>query len=212
MHFARNEEDARTRTESTMNRYVLIFYCLLLVFLASLTYSLATDYQNTITRNQVSFIIWVIDTIDLFIHEAGHPVFGIFGRFMGFLGGSLLQLIIPIATAIVFARSTLRSLPFTLYWTGQSAVNVSIYIGDAPFQRLHLISRHAMHDWRWLLGYTGTLEYAGDLAAIVNVIGILTCSAGIGIGIFVAARDARFVFHFIKNDKSGEQPFRANRN
>jgi hypothetical protein len=177
-----------------MNKYVLVFYFLLVVFFASLTYSLATDYQNSTTRNRVSFVIWVIDTIDLFIHEAGHPIFGIFGRFMYFLGGSLFQLIIPIASVIVFARTTLRSLPFTLYWTGQSAVNVSVYIGDAPFQRLHLISPHAIHDWRWLLGYTGTLEYAEDLGGIVNALGILTCLAGIGIGIFFVIRDARTAF------------------
>ncbi len=177
-----------------MNKYVLIFYSILILFLASLTYSLATDYQNTGTRNQVSFVIWVIDTIDLFIHEAGHPAFGIFGRFMEFLGGSLLQLIIPIATVIVFSKTTLRSLPFTLYWTGQSAVNISIYIGDAPFQRLHLISRYAIHDWRWILGYTGTLEYAEDFSSAVNAAGIITCLAGIGIGIYFAVRDGTTAF------------------
>jgi hypothetical protein len=184
---------------------VLLLYSLLVIFLATLTYSLATDYQNNITRGQVSFVIWVVDTIDLFIHEAGHPLFGIFGRFMYFLGGSLMQVLIPVAAAIVFARASLRSLPFTLYWTGQSTVNVSIYIGDAPFQRLQLLSRHAMHDWRWLLGYTGTLEYAEDFAGIIDVLGILTCLAGIGIGIFIIIRDGRIAFTSGNNRQDGGQ-------
>jgi hypothetical protein len=156
------------------------------------TFILATDYQQNETRNQVSFIIWVIDTIDLFIHETGHLIFSIFGRFIGFLGGSLFQVIIPLATAFVFAQSTLRSIPFTFYWFGQSMVNVSIYIGDAPYKGLHLISPAAIHDWRWLLNYTGTLEYAKDFALAVNIIGILTCIVGIGIGFHFLYKDTIF--------------------
>jgi hypothetical protein len=66
-------------------------------------------------------------------------------------------------------------------------VNVSIYIGDAPYQRLRLISRAAIHDWRWL---TGTMEYAEDIAVIVNITGLLTCCIGIGIGFYFATHDS----------------------
>jgi hypothetical protein len=173
-----------------MNIFRLIVYCILVVCLCYFTYSLAIDYQKNETRSQVSFVIWVIDTIDLFIHETGHLIFSIFGRFIGFLGGSLFQIIIPVATILVFARSSLRSIPFTLYWTGQSMVNVSIYIGDAPYQRLHLISRAAIHDWKWLLNYTGTMEYAGDIAGTVNAVGLLTCCIGIAIGFYFITHDS----------------------
>jgi hypothetical protein len=174
-----------------MNFVKLICYCLFLLLLCYFTYFLSTDYQKNETRNHVSFIIWIIDTVDLFIHETGHLIFGLFGRFIGFLGGSLFQIIIPVATVLVFGRSTLRSIPFSLYWTGQSIVNVSIYIGDAPYKRLHLISSAAIHDWRWLLSYTGTMEYAEDIAMIVNVTGLLTCCIGIGIGFYFATLDFR---------------------
>ena len=166
-----------------------IIYLLLIICICYFTFSLATDYQNNATRNQTSFVIWIIDTIDLFIHEAGHPIFGILGRFMNFLGGSLFQIIIPVTTVIVFAKSNLRSLPFTLYWTGQSTVNVSIYIGDAPFRQLQLISRAAIHDWWWLLSHMGIMEYAEDIANVVNALGILTCIVGIGLGFFFITRD-----------------------
>jgi hypothetical protein len=116
-------------------------------------------------------------------------IFGLFGRFIGFLGGSLFQVIIPVATLIVFARSSLRSIPFTLYWTGHSMVNVSIYIGDAPYQRLHLISRAAIHDWKWLLNHTGTMEYAGDIAITVNIFGLFICCIGICAGFYFIVRD-----------------------
>ena len=171
-----------------MNLFKIALYSVFILLLCYLTVSLATDYQQNETRNRCSFIIWVIDTIDLFIHETGHLVFKLFGRFMEFLGGSLFQILIPLATIIVFAKSSLQSLPFTLYWMGQSMVNVSIYIGDAPFRRLQLISRSAIHDWNWLLHYTRTMNYAEDLALVVNLLGLGVCICGIGIGLFFAAR------------------------
>ena len=119
-------------------------YLLCLTFIIYFTVFLAIDYQTFVGRNHMPFALWIIDTIDLFIHEAGHAVFSIFGRVLYFLGGSLFQVIIPITAAVVFARNNRRSLLFTLYWTGHSLVNVSVYIADAPYQRLQLISQGRM--------------------------------------------------------------------
>jgi hypothetical protein len=172
-----------------MNILRITIYCILLLIICSLTYSLATSYQVNASRNQVSFVIWTIDMIDLFIHETGHLIFSIFGRFIGFLGGSLFQVIIPVVAVIVFGRSSLKSIPFTFYWTGQSMINVSIYIGDAPYQHLKLISRGAIHDWRWILNHVGMMDYAGDLAFIINTMGLLMCCVGIAIGIYIVIKD-----------------------
>ena len=68
-------------------------------------------------------------------------------------------------------------------------MNVSIYIGDAPYQRLHLISRAAIHDWKWLLNNTGTMKYAEDIAGTVNAFGLLICCIGIGIGFYFITHD-----------------------
>jgi len=168
---------------------LLSTYFLSFLFVIS-RFSLATDYQNNATRSHCSFVIWIIDTVDLFIHETGHLVFTLFGRFMEFLGGSLFQVIIPLATMIVFAQSSRRSLPFTLYWTGQSIVNVSVYVGDAHYQRLQLISRATIHDWRWLFNYTGMIEYAEEIAIGVNFIGLIICVVGIGIGFYFVVRES----------------------
>jgi hypothetical protein len=79
-------------------------------------------------------------------------------------------------------------------------VNVSIYIGDAPYQKLHLISRAAIHDWKWILNTLGMMEYAGDLAWIVDAIGLLTCITGIGIGFyFIVRKSLPIFFHKIKD-------------
>ena len=37
----------------------------------------------------------LMDSVDLAIHEAGHPLFGIFGEFIGYAGGTLMQLLVP---------------------------------------------------------------------------------------------------------------------
>ena len=39
----------------------------------------------------------LLDGVDFLIHEAGHPIFGIFGEFIGVAGGSLLQVLVPLA-------------------------------------------------------------------------------------------------------------------
>jgi len=174
-----------------MPRIKTILYASLLVYVSYLTVILATDYQTFAGRNHLPFTVWVIDTIDLFIHEGGHFFFAIFGRFMQFLGGTLMQLLIPIAMIVVLARTGPRGVPFALYWLGQSTVNASVYIADAPYQRLRLISRHAMHDWRWILGYLGMVNVAEDLASVVNFIGILACAAGIGLGVYFVVQDFR---------------------
>jgi hypothetical protein len=61
---------------------------------------------------------------------------------MELLGGLLFQVIITLVTVVVFARSSRRSLQFTLCWTGLTIVNVSVYVGDAPYQCLQLISHN----------------------------------------------------------------------
>lgn len=140
------------------------------------------------------FTMWTIDTIDLFIHEAGHLVFRIFGQVLYFMGGSLFQIIIPVVTAVVFGRNNLRSLMFTLYWTGQSMVNVSIYIGDAPYQQLQLLSRHASDDWHWLMVELNLMDDIEAIASVVNVLGIFTCVVGIGVGMFFIGMDGYRLF------------------
>ena len=54
-------------------------------------------------------VLGFIHLIDLVFHEAGHPIFGVFGRFMGVLGGSLNQVLVPVVcTAASCARASAR--------------------------------------------------------------------------------------------------------
>jgi hypothetical protein len=175
-----------------MRTFKVILYACLIAVLAHFTYYLATDYQTFPGRaHNMPFVVWTIDTIDLFIHEAGHLVFRIFGRLLYFMGGSLFQIILPAAAVVVFGKNNLHLLPFTLYWMGQSTVNVSIYIGDAPYQHLQLISRHLLHDWHWIFQNLDMMEDAETVASCVNILGLILCCAGIGIGIWLVIQDIR---------------------
>jgi hypothetical protein len=51
-------------------------------------------YGFVLLRDPSAFRL--IDNVDLAIHEAGHVFFGPFGEFIGFLGGTLMQLIVPL--------------------------------------------------------------------------------------------------------------------
>lgn len=154
---------------------------------------MATEYQTASGRLHLPFILWSIDTINLFIHEAGHVLFFLFGRFVYFLGGTLLQVLLPLVTAIVFARTSLHSLLFTLYWTGHSIINASVYMADAPHRALRLISPSAIHDWHWIFSALDMLELAEDIAMAVFILGVLICSSGIAIGMYCLWMDMKEV-------------------
>ena len=73
-----------------------------------------------------------LDSLDLAIHEFGHPVFGIFGEFIGFLGGTLMQLLIPaIFVAYFWRRGDRHAAMVALWWVAQNLWNVAVYVQDA---------------------------------------------------------------------------------
>jgi hypothetical protein len=178
-----------------MKRALIVFEFIILLILGYYSLYLATDYQTAHGRHNMPIIIWIIDTIDLFIHEGGHGIFSFFGRFIYFLGGSLMQIILPVTAIIVFLRTSgLRSLIGTLYWLGHNMINVSIYIDDAPKQQLTLISRHAIHDWRWLCNSMGIMDSAGDLASVVAFLGTVGLLGAIGTTVYFIVYDIRAEF------------------
>ena len=101
-----------------------------------------------------------LDNIDLAIHEAGHLVFSVFGEFMMFAGGTLLQLLVPIAFLVYFLRrSDGHAASIMLWWVGQNCWNISVYVKDTSVQALPLVGG-GEHDWVYLLDRLGW--YARD--------------------------------------------------
>ena len=166
-------------------RYALLASKLLLyVYLGYLLYVLAAEYDPANSAFRPPFILFVVDWIDLFIHEGGHFIFRIFGQWVYILGGSLMQVLLPGLAVFVAFRQDRRWIGLPLFWLGENLVNVSVYIFDAPYKKLHLIARGLIHDWNWLLN--GDQTSAEVLGTIVQGLGIVTCVAAIGFGVWFA--------------------------
>ena len=95
----------------------------------------------------------------LVFHEAGHLLFAPFGRFMSIAGGSLMQLLIPLAAmaGFLYARPQPFGAAVATWWLGTSLIDLSPYIGDAQSLKLMMIGGFLAedvpdaHDWRNLL-------------------------------------------------------------
>jgi hypothetical protein len=151
----------------------------LALYLLYLSYVLAFEYNPADPGFRPPFVLFVMDTINLFIHEAGHLFLRPFGQFVHVLGGSLVQVLLPLALVVVAGRQSVWLTWYGGFWTGESLVNVSVYIADAPVKQLRLIAKGLIHDWNWLL--SGNLEAAEPLSEIVFGLGILFCVVSAGV-------------------------------
>lgn len=121
--------------------------------------------------------------VDLGFHELGHMLTYIFPDIISALMGSVFQVAIPLGLAAYFGlrRRDLLAAGLCLAWAGTSAVDVSVYIADAPFQRLPLIG--GSHDWAYLLGPAAfdNMGGAASIAGNVKAVGAFLILAGIAL-------------------------------
>ena len=172
-----------------MKHAILALKLLVFAYLGYLLIFMTTEYEPARSGYSPPFILWVTDTINLFIHEAGHFFLKPFGMWIYIIGGSFFQCIIPLALLLVTWRQNIGQIVYPAFWLGENMVNVSVYIQDAPFKRLKLIAKGLIHDWNWLLA--GNLEYAEPLATTVKVLGLIVCFAALGAGTYFAIQSFR---------------------
>ncbi len=172
-------------------KYILVgVRALLLIWLVSILLFILSDGYNPAVRGYDPPVsLMVLDWINLFIHEAGHFFFSPFGFVLKFMGGSIMQLLIPAAACTVWAVRDRLNAHYFLFWLGESAANVSVYIGDAPYRKLPLIG--GMHDWHTIFVRLGMLGSAETTASIVYVLGILCMIAAVVAGILAAVYQLR---------------------
>lgn len=117
----------------------------------------------------------LVDSADLIIHEAGHFFFRFFGRFMMFLGGTLMQLIVPCILIFYFFVNDHRfGTQVSLFWLGHNLINISVYAADARARRLPLLGGNAVqHDWWTMLGMLDLLEYDQVIGFVFFALAIL---------------------------------------
>lgn len=113
----------------------------------------------------------VLDDFNLVVHEAGHPLFGTFGESAGLWGGTLLQLLVPLAIAGVFLwQRAALSFAFAGVWFFENLLNISRYMADARAQELPLVGG-GEHDWWNIFSRHGLLEQDTAIAAVVRTVG-----------------------------------------
>jgi len=127
-------------------------------------------------------VLGFIHLIDLVFHEAGHPIFGVFGRFMGVLGGSLNQVLVPVVCTAAFLRQGQRAAAaVTLFWAGESLVDVAIYVADGRDMRLPLLAEGLTHDWNWILSELSLRNQAEPIGRVVFAAGVVVMLAALAL-------------------------------
>src|SRR5688500_5985351 len=125
------------------------------------------------------------DAMDAFIHlpnlvfhEAGHLIFSPLGQFMSVLGGSLMQVLIPVVAAMAFIR---QEQPFgaaiCVWWAGQNLVDLAPYIADARALQLMLRGGRTGaevegHDWEFILTRLRLLHRVQAIGRVAHVVGL----------------------------------------
>ncbi|MBE7464054.1 MAG: hypothetical protein HS116_11285 [Planctomycetes bacterium] len=118
----------------------------------------------------------LLHSLNLPIHEAGHPLFSWFGPFLCAAGGTILQFAAPLGSMIMFFRQRdYFAICFCFAWLATNCYHTGVYMADATELVLPLVTiggGDAQHDWLFLFGKLRVLRQA-------KLIGWLTCQAGL---------------------------------
>ena len=133
--------------------------------------------------------------INLPFHEAGHILFSPFGDFMTTLGGSLMQVLVPIICGVAFLTTNWN--PFAAavmgWWAGENLMDVAVYINDARALQLTLLGGQTGaevegHDWERILTLTNSLHLDHRLAGIAQWLGAAVMIGCLVWGLVVALK------------------------
>lgn len=133
---------------------------------------------------------WVfIDYVNLALHEAGHLLFRPFGTAAHFLGGTLGQLLWPLAFAIYFAwrQRDYFATAVCVWWFGENFIGIARYMADAEVMELPLVGG-GIHDWNYLFTRWDVLDDAASIANTTWWIGALIMLPALGYLVYRTVR------------------------
>lgn len=119
----------------------------------------------------------LLSLADLGFHELGHLVMYVFpiSELLTAMMGSVFQVVVPVGLGAYFLL--LRREPWSgavcLAWGATSLRDVSVYVADAPYERLELIGGE--HDWAFALGPDGLdrIDQAAGIATAIRGAGLV---------------------------------------
>ncbi len=140
-----------------------------------------------------------LHNVNLAFHEAGHIFFRPLGDFMMVLGGTLMQIIMPLVVMFVFLfkQHDAFGASVGLWWTGQSMMDIAPYINDARAMQLQLVGggtgrdRPGIHDWNNILWDLGLLPQDHAIARTVDTLGEMVMILALIWGGYVLYRQVR---------------------
>lgn len=149
---------------------------------AILALCLAFDAQRVIRH--APDVAGLFGSITLAIHELGHILWSPLGEWFAIAGGSISQLLAPLAAGLVIRRQGDRlGAILPLFWLASSLGNLASYIADARDMDLPLVSLgdgdDVVHDWNYLLEHAGALTRDAQYAAWCRMVGWLVIAAAL---------------------------------
>ena len=139
----------------------------------------------------------ILSSINLAVHEFGHYLFLPFGEMMNILGGSLFQVVFPLAFVWYFLygkeqHRDKHAAMVCLWWCSINVLSVAIYAADARAGQLMLLSGATGeddpegHDWRNLFSMWGVLNRDTVYAGRMRGVAFLMCVTSIAVALYLA--------------------------
>lgn len=115
--------------------------------------------------------VFLLDNANLAIHEAGHPLIGLFSNRLMVYGGTIFQLLFPLVFVGHFWRER-HSVGWSiaLVWFGENLLNVGRYMADARAHELPLVGG-GEHDWTEIFNRWGVLAADIRIGGTTRTIG-----------------------------------------
>jgi hypothetical protein len=149
-------------------------------------------------HDELGSAVFLVDGINLAVHEAGHMIFAPFGDTMHFLGGSLFEVIFPVFFVVYFLRKQrdVHAAMVCAWWTSTAMLGVSIYMADARARQLMLLGGGTGdevdgHDWYHLFAHWHVLRLDTRIAAGLRATAWLVCVGSILVGAAAAWQTGR---------------------
>jgi hypothetical protein len=145
-------------------------------------------------HDELGSAFFLVDNINVAVHEAGHMVFAPFGDTMHFLGGSLFEVIFPGFFVVYFLRRQHRDVHAAMvcvWWSSIAMLSVSIYMADARARQLMLLGggngdEVDGHDWYHLFAHWHVLRLDTRIAAGTRAVAWLMCVGSVMVGAMAA--------------------------
>lgn len=133
----------------------------------------------------------VLDHANLLFHEAGHVFVGFLSTRLEPYGGTLGQLLFPVALAVSFWRKGQKTAAAACsIWFFENWFNIARYMADARALKLPLVGG-GDHDWNTIFQRWDLLQYDTRIAAWVNALGWVGMGLTCGWLLWQAWRDRR---------------------